>query len=459
MNAKHLQHLYWRAGFGILPRQLQQLQNLNRREVVDNLFKDSKSVTSLQIDISEFESINPRQVLKNKKRLQDLKKKSRQRIVAYNHAWLDRLANPKETLRERMTLFWANHFVCKSKNIIHVQKYNNTLRNYALGNFGDFVKAVSKQATMIDYLNTKQNRKRKPNENFARELLELFTLGIGNYSETDIKEAARAFTGYNNNFKGEFQLRTRQHDYGLKTFFNETGNFDGDAIIDIILKEKQCAQFICEKLYGYFVNEKVNNSHVAEMVQVFYKNYNIETLMKHVFSSDWFYNRENIGSKIKSPIDFLVGVQHVIPFQFQNEKDGIRIQKLLGQVLLDPPNVAGWKTGKSWIDSNTMLLRLRLASLLMNEARIPLNEKNGFNDTFRKRFFKNRKGRKNVFETELNWKHFHDNFEAFSPEILEQNLLLCSVNNGTKNFLETLDKNDKREYCIQLMSLPEYQLC
>lgn len=128
------------------------------------------------------------------------------------------MLNPKELLRERMTLFWANHFVCKDSNIKYVQRYNNTLRTHALGNFRDFVKAVSKEAAMLNYLNGKQNRKQKPNENFARELMELFTLGEGQYSETDIKESARAFTGYNHDFEGNFKFRPFQHDNGIKSF-------------------------------------------------------------------------------------------------------------------------------------------------------------------------------------------------------------------------------------------------
>ena len=123
----------------------------------------------------------------------------------YSIKWIERLESSQELLREKMTLFWANHFVCKDDNILFVQNYNNTLRANALGDFGDFAKAISKEAAMIKYLNNKQNRKLRPNENFARELMELFMLGVGNYAETDVKESARAFTGYNNDFNGNFK--------------------------------------------------------------------------------------------------------------------------------------------------------------------------------------------------------------------------------------------------------------
>ena len=170
-----------------------------------------------------------------------------------------------------MTLFWANHFVCGGKNILHMQKFNNTLRKHALGNFRDFVKAISKEGAMISYLNGNQNRKQKPNENFSRELLELFTLGVGNYSEKDIKEIARSFTGYNFDYKGHFLLRQRLHDYGRKTVFGKRGLFNGNNVIDIIVDQRQCAQFICEKIYRYFVNDSIVPSHVNEMVSVFYE--------------------------------------------------------------------------------------------------------------------------------------------------------------------------------------------
>ena len=174
-----------------------------------------------------------------------------------------------------MTLFWTNHFVCQNNQIQFIQQYHNTVRANALGNLGDFTKAVAKEPAMLAYLNNKQNKKGSPNENFARELMELFTLGQNQYTEKDIKEAARAFTGYNNDYKGNFVFRKRQHDHEPKTFFGKTGNFTGDDIIDIILEKKECATFICKKIYAYFVNDKINEQHINEMISVFYKDYNI----------------------------------------------------------------------------------------------------------------------------------------------------------------------------------------
>ena len=458
MKAKHIQHLYWRAGFGILPNKLNSLRPKSKAEVIDALFKESSSFSPLLIDTTEFDEVIYGMSKPSKAKLRDLLKKSREKSLELNLAWIDRLTNSKELLRERMTLFWANHFVCEDKNIVHIQQYNNTLRKYALGNFGDFLKAVSKEASMIKYLNSKQNRKAKPNENFARELLELFTLGNGNYVEQDIKEAARAFTGWNNTIQGKFKFRKFQHDFGSKVFLGESGNFDGDEIIDLILKQKQCARFICKKVYSYFVNERVNEDHINEMVRVFYPNYNIEDLMRCVFLSDWFYKIENIGSKIKSPIELYVGISNKVPVKFNNDRGLYYIQKLLNQVLLRPPNVAGWKGGKTWIDSNTIMIRLKLASILLNNAVIALEEREEFEDSYQMYYQKMRK-RKRKLETSADWNSFEENYKDLSIEELESHLILSTLNNGTKEMLSKLQVGSKKEYCVQLMSLPEYQMC
>ncbi len=458
MNSKHLQHLYWRAGFGILPNKVRQYSKSTLAEVIEELFENSKRITPLKVDTSYFNNITGEEYKENRALRLKAIDKSNELRKEINYKWLERLTNPKEILRERMTLFWANHFVCENKNIIYVQHYNNTLRKHALGNFKSFVKAISREPAMLNYLNIKQNKKLKPNENFARELLELFTIGVGNYTEKDIQEAARAFTGYYHDFKGNFKIRGLHHDQGQKTFFNEVGNFRGDAIINIILDQPQCARFICEKIYRYFVNDKIVPSHINEMVNVFYPSYNIEPLMRHIFSAYWFYDSKNIGAKIKSPVDLLVGIQNIVPIQFLEKNELLKIQRILGQTLFSPPNVAGWEGGKGWIDSNTMIARLRLASILMNEFEIPINEKAGFIDKYRRQYFKNNSN-KSIFKTKPNWKVFHENFDSFSPKTLEDTLVLSKINKGTKMYLNRLAKSSKQNYCIQLMSLPEYQMC
>ncbi|GAA4973118.1 DUF1800 domain-containing protein [Algibacter aquimarinus] len=463
MKANHIQHLYRRVGFGILPTALQNVSTKSKKQIVDDLIKASKDSTKLEVDISEIKDIVGGLMMSGSKLDADTRRKiqkiSRQKQLELNVSWINRLANSSEVLREKMTLFWANHFVCEDNSIVYIQQFNNTLREHALGNFGDFVKAISKEAAMTKYLNTKQNRKQKPNENFARELMELFTLGEGHYTEEDIKESARAFTGYSHNLRGEFVFRKRQHDYTDKTFFEKTGNFTGEDVIDIILEKRQCAKYICTKIYRYFVNDAVSETHVNEMTDIFFKDYNIENLMQFVFTSNWFYDEKNIGSKIKSPVEFLVGLKYTVPVMFKNSRQVLQIQRLLGQTLLDPPNVAGWKGGRNWIDSNTIVLRLKLPSLLLNNAYIS-NVKNGNEDGFmdtNKEEFKKKYGRR--FNTETDWNYFEKHFKNVLLQDMDSHILACPVNEDAKTYLQSLAKVSKQEYCIQLMSLPEYQMC
>lgn len=459
MKQNHIQHLYWRVGFGILPNDLEKLSKKSKKDVVDALINASKKVMPLKLDTSELDDLLSGSYEKTRENIKKIQTISRKKTIELNVAWIDRLSNSKALLSEKMTLFWANHFVCEDNNYVFTQKFHNTLRKHALGNFRDFVVAISKEAAMTKYLNTKQNKKQKPNENFARELMELFTLGVGNYSEEDIKESAKAFTGYSHNVQGDFVLRPFQHDNDMKTFFGKTGNFNGEDIINIILEQKQCARFICAKVYRYFVNDIINEDHVEAMTNVFYKDYNIETLMRYVLLSEWFYDNKNIGTKIKSPVELLAGLKTFVPVDFKDAKQQLYIQKLLGQVLLNPPNVAGWKGGKNWIDSNTIVMRLKLPSLLLNNAYISKTTKGTTDPSMeiKKEVFKKKFG--NRFKTETNWDYFNNQFKNIDINDLEIHLLACGMSERTRVYLNSLSKVSKQEHCVQLMSLPEYQMC
>lgn len=452
MKTSHLLHLYNRAGFGISPNELKRLSKKSKKKVVDELFSNSKTNSPIVVDTSFLKTINPKE-LKDSNKRQEFTRKSRQKIREFSESWFQRILNPNEILREKMTLFWANHFVCENNQIHFIQQYHNTLRANALGNFGDFTKAISKEPAMLFFLNNKQNKKKSPNENFARELMELFTLGQDNYSQTDVKEAARAFTGYGNNFKGKFIFYPKQHDDGEKTFLNKTGNFNGDAIINIILEKRECALFICKKIYTYFVNESINQQHLEAMTEVFYKDYNIEKLMRFVFTSKWFYEEANIGCKIKSPMELLAGLYKIVPFEFVKTNQIHAIQRILGQELMRPPNVAGWKTGKYWIDSNTIVTRLRLPSVLLNNAIITFVDTDDDNMMMRK------KPNFQFFKTKVNWNVFSSNFEKYTKEALLEHLIVTKINSKSKETLLKESEIPLKDFCIQIMSLPEYQLC
>jgi uncharacterized protein (DUF1800 family) len=457
MKSAHIQHLYNRIGFGITPKELELLSKKSKKKVVDALFGDSINNTPIEVDISFLKQYTEENY-KDEKTRRDFQKISNQKIQDFSVAWFQRLQNPSEILREKMTLFWANHFVCENNNILFIQKYQNVLRENALGNFKDFTKIISKEAAMLNYLNNKQNRKKSPNENFARELMELFTLGQNQYSETDIKEAARAFTGYQHDYVGNFSFRKNQHDENNKIFFDETGNFSGDEIIDIILKKKACAKFISEKIYAYFVNENINKNHVDEMTTVFYKDYNIEKLMRFMLLSDWFYDDKNIGNKIKSPMEFLVGIHKIVPYTIINPKQVLLLQRILGQVLMKPPNVAGWKTGRNWIDSNTIVARLRLPSVLLNNTEITYSDK-GDEESIITDFSAKKLRQKAYIKTTTDWLTFETNYKNYSKKQLIDFIIQTPLNTPTLKMLLENTQMPKKDFCVQLMSLPEYQLC
>ena len=250
----------------------------------------------------------------------------------------------------------------------------------------------------------------------------------------------------------------REHDFGEKEFFGDTGKFDGEDIIEIILQQKQCSKFICEKIYSYFVSSNINKAHIDEMVEVFFPNYDISKLMHHLFMSKWFYNDAFIGTKIKSPIELIVGINNTVPIKFEKEKQLIYLQKILGQQLLNPINVAGWKGGQNWIDTNTLMIRLKLPSILLNNAIISLEGISEFEDTY-EQYLKNSAKRKTHIKITQNWDAFNQNYGELTAEYMRKYLLSASLSENAQTLLEEIKFKNPRDYCLQLMSLPEYQLC
>ena len=370
---RKIQHLQWRFGFGpgIGNAGYETLKKAKKA-----LLNDSQKTTPIAVvEPFGFDNFKQMQEAADATK-QMIRKAAAQKKKEVNVAWLAQMATGKAALRNRMTLFWHDHFACRPNFGSFAQQYINTLHQHALGNFRDLVIAIAKDPAMLRFLNNQQNRKKSPNENFARELMELFTLGIGEYIEEDIKEAARAFTGWKSNLKGEFLFVKGQHDFGSKTFLGKTGNFDGEDIIDIILAKPECAQFIARKVYAYFVNDQVDEKKAQQLGNTFYKSgYNIETLVTEIITSSWFYEEQNIGSKIKSPIDLLVGLIKTFDIQFGNPYAPMFIQRILGELLLVPPSVAGWPGGQSWIDSSTLVFRLRMAERIFSNAEFTTSAK------------------------------------------------------------------------------------
>ncbi|MGY6648369.1 DUF1800 domain-containing protein [Wenyingzhuangia sp. IMCC45574] len=456
MKKSDLIHLYNRIGFGILPKDIKKTQDIDRDEHIKLLLKKSKKTKRLQIDSSSLDQFN---TIKNlRERRMKAQKENRKLLIDLNTYWFEQLYSSKTLLHDKMRLFWANHFVCSS-NFLHLtEDYLKVIEKHSLGNFKDFVLAISKNPMMIRYLNNQQNKKEHPNENYARELMELFTLGVGNYTEEDIKESARAFTGWSSDKDGVFVFRKRLHDFGEKTFLGKTGKFGGEEIIDIILDQPQCAVFICEKIYKEFVNPNPNKKHIKKMAKIFRKNYRIDKLMEYVLTSDWFYDKENKNVKIKSPVELIVGIHNVIPFEFKKKKYFQYLQYNLGQKLLYPPNVAGWPGGKQWIDANTIMIRLKLTSAIAQQRAIEMEPESEFEDDFD--MISKRKRNKAYFVfTKIDWKDFDKIHENTTLEEWQETLVGSKLSSKTKDVITSINHHTPREFCIALMSLPEYQMC
>lgn len=454
-----VKHLYARAAFGLSPREWEKRHTNSPAREVEALFKDSRKVEKLEVVSSK--AVKSKGMSKEERK--QFRKEQRALMSELNHRWFSRMASGEGALRERSTLFWHGHFACRVENVFAAQQLNNEIRQHALGNFKDLLLAVSRSPAMLQFLNNQQNRKAHPNENFARELLELFTLGRGKYSETDIKEAARAFTGWGFNGEGDFVFRQRQHDFGGKQFMGKQGEFGGEEIIDIILKRKDCARFICRKLYRYFVNPAVNEGDLEELSTHFYESgYDLESLIRRMFSADFFYRAEHLGAKIKSPCDLLVGLMRQLDLSFEEKRPLMGLQKVLGQVLFRPPNVAGWPGNTNWIDSSRIMARMALPSYLIEgaEFRYEAAADDDAGEPSFKRFGKSGK----LPGSEVHWGVMEKVFSASSDIKLRQSLAgyflalpLDKVNLDPVQIPS--GGNSLKSLSLQILSLPEYQLC
>ncbi|HEY0434454.1 MAG TPA: DUF1800 domain-containing protein, partial [Chitinophagaceae bacterium] len=316
------QHLAWRAGFGPAARQVLQFANLEPQKFFDTMRKSSRKQPEylqaadnyLQGLMMGFQEIGRQKQEMSPEQKKEMMRRSRESIRSLNLYWLNEMVNSDAQLREKMAFFWHGHFACRNLNIFFQQELLDVIRRNATGNFRDLLHQVSKSGAMLNFLNNNQNRKDHPNENFAREVMELFTLGRGSYSEQDVKEAARAFTGWGANAKGEFVARPFQYDRGSKTILGHTGNFDGDDVLELLLQQKQTAKFITRKIYRFFVNDHADEEKVEQLAGRFYQSgYDISALLEDIFTSEWFYDEKNIGTRIKSPVELIVGIQRMLP--------------------------------------------------------------------------------------------------------------------------------------------------
>ncbi len=353
-----------RTGFAPNPTELAAYTGLSRAEAVNQLLRNASM--SAPVAGPEWTSAP----MAPRPRYQDMsvdERKARrelenQHIFSLRSWWLGQMLTTANPLTERMTLFWHNHFVSSQQKVQFAElmyQQNQLLRQHALGNFGVLLHAASKDPAMLIYLDNANNRKGAPNENFAREVMELFALGEGHYSEQDIKEAARAFTGWSiERETGAFVRRAMLHDDESKTVLGQSGRFDGDAVLDILLAQPACGEFIVRKLWGEFISPVADPAEVQRIAQAFRASrYDIQVALRELFSSPAFWAAENRAQLVKSPVELVIGTLKQFNFNYADPLPFSYAVAQLGQNLFNPPNVKGWPGGDAWINSTTLLAR------------------------------------------------------------------------------------------------------
>jgi uncharacterized protein (DUF1800 family) len=381
-------HLLNRAGFGGTPQQVQTLVGWGLEKSVDYLLNveqvpfESDDSTLFDQNIMRPPSEQERTMAARARRGQDeetlarlrakrqeAERDDRQQMRRIQHWWLKRMIETPRPLEEKMTLFWHGHFATSYRTIedsFHMFVQNRFFRQHALGSYADLLAGIIRDPAMIAYLDNNDSRKDRPNENLAREIMELFSLGVGNYSERDIKEGARALTGYTYR-DDEFVFEKNNHDDNPKTILGKSGRMDGDDFVKAILAKNACAAYMATKLYRYFVNddfadspalEKPARSVISSLAGTMSgAKYEVKPVLRKLFLSEHFYDPGVMGEQIKSPAELVVGAARGFNAPVRDIGILADAMNLMGQNLFFPPNVAGWAGGRSWVNTSTMFVR------------------------------------------------------------------------------------------------------
>jgi uncharacterized protein (DUF1800 family) len=369
-GAREAEHLYNRAGFGARPEQIARAVELGREAVVAELLAGAAR------DPFFYEPPHraPREEVlgltedARRKLFAERQREQNQLLHAFAGWWVEEMLDGSDPLRERMTLFWHGYFTSSFRDLrdpLAMIRQNDLLREHALGRFEDLLKGIVRDPAMLEYLDNDQNRKRSPNENFARELMELFTLGEGHYSEVDVKEAARALTGWIVRPGEDPRLVRRRHDRGDKTILGKTGDFGADELVGILLEHPACSRFVAGRVLAYFEGQPPEEERLAAYAELLVTHdYRISDLLEALFNDPHFYSDEVVAQRIAGPIDFLVGSARRLGVEPPGELVWLAAGQI-GQRLLDPPNVRGWEGGRNWITTATLLQRGNMAGMML----------------------------------------------------------------------------------------------
>ncbi len=389
-------HLLWRAGFGGTPQQIQTLASWGPEKSVDYLLNYSEipaeEIKGTLFDRDIMRPYNAEErgelamarrqgdeaaVARLRARRQEAERDDRQQVRKMQQWWVKRMIETPRPLEEKMTLFWHGHFATSYRTIedsYHMFMQNELFRRHAVGNFGELMFAIIRDPAMIAYLDNNDSRKGRPNENLARELMELFSLGVGNYSEKDIKEGARALTGYT--FEDDkFVFQQNNHDAESKTILGEKGNLDGDGFVRAILKQPACARHMSRKLYRYFaadyptgrpeIDESAENVIRRLAGTMVSGKYEVKPVLRQLFLSEHFYDPALMNEMIKSPAELVVGAVRSLNTPVRDIDVLVDAMGLMGQSLLFPPSVKGWDGGRAWINTSTLYTRQNILCFLL----------------------------------------------------------------------------------------------
>jgi len=392
-NFETAAHLLERAGFGGTPVQIEALAALTPEAAVNSLvnfnpannshlqafehsgihdpglepFPPSRPATT-ELAKETGEALGVRVKLEGNRRLQPVVNKFfywlRASVLETNRVaywWANRMVASNNPLQEKMALFWHGHYAVNESKVRDYRKLLNELELFhemGTGSFRDLMVAVAQDPAMLSFLDAGVNLKGAPNENFAREIMELFTMGEGNYSETDIREAARAFTGWNY-VNLDFVINEDQHDNEIKNFLGHSGNFNGVEIIDLIMEQPVTAEYIASKIYRFFVREELSQALATELGNTLRDaDYDVATLLETIFLSKDFYSVPSVGSQIKSPVQLAISTYRKLGLEsVPGVPDFNRATGALSQSLFRPPTVAGWAGGRSWMTPGLLLER------------------------------------------------------------------------------------------------------
>lgn len=370
-DARAIEHLLNRSGFGATSADIDAAMAMGREARLARLFQGSDAETKI-FAISEPKRPTPeeRRAMSEEQRKETynrLRRDDNRQLLEYSAWWLDAMADDQHPLRERMVLFWHGFFTSSAREVKNGEamiRQNQLFRTHALGSYADLLHAIVRDPAMLIYLNNTKNTRKAPNENLARELMELFSLGEGHYSEQDVKEAARALTGYTQ-IDAQFIFNRRQHDEGSKTVLGVTGALDADKLVDILLEQDACPRWVAGKLLEHFEGRVPPAERIEDYAKFLRKNdYRIDAFLKRLFDDPLFYGPDVVGQRIVGPIEFMVANCRrvgVIP-------PGNVIAAaatLLGQQVFGPPNVKGWDSGRAWITTSTFLQRGNLTGMLL----------------------------------------------------------------------------------------------